>query len=164
MNENNGCPTYDCFISRLLLAYGQSNEIKSNAHSMKFLMKNLILIKFFVFQAHEILRNSTQKSELLFREFGVNYYNEPDVFRKGTTLIRKLIASVKDNKLRQYIIPLYCDLMGEEFWKENPEIVGLKSLQVCHRTIHSNIFVVNRPNNLCDKNDNDSSLKMEMSH
>ncbi len=102
-----------------------------------------------------------QKGELMLKEFGINYYNEPDLFRKGTTLIRKLIPSPTDGKLRQYIISLYCDLIGEEFWKEHPEIVGLKSLQVYHKTIQNTIFMVTKP---CDKIDNESNSKMESNH
>lgn len=78
--------------------------------------------------------------------------------------MRKLIPSPVDGKLRQLILPLHCDLMGDEFWKENPEIVGLKSLQVCHRPAHSNGFVVNKPNNSNEKIENDVSVKMETGH
>ncbi|XKL65496.1 hypothetical protein PGB90_008916 [Kerria lacca] len=111
-------------------------------------------------EAHEILRNAGQKTEMLFREFGMNYYNEPELYRKGTTLIRKLIPSPADGKLRQFILSQYCDLTGDEFWKENPEILGLKSLQVYHRTIHTNIYMVNKPNTAVDKME-DSNMRME---
>lgn len=94
----------------------------------------------------------------------MNYVNEPELFRKGTTLIRKLIPSPVDGKLRQFILPLHCDLMGDDFWKENPEIVGLKSLQLCHRPIHANAFLVNKPNNSSEKGDNDSYMKMDTNH
>lgn len=100
----------------------------------------------------------------MFREFNLNYYNEPEQYRRGTTLIRKLIPSPLDGKLRQFIIALHSDLTGDEFWKENSEIVGLKSLQVSHRAIHqANVFMVNKPNNSSDKTENDS-VKMETSN
>jgi Uncharacterized conserved protein len=81
---------------------------------------------------------ASDKNELLFSEFGLNYNNEPPMFRKGTVLIRKLCKTPGDGKLRQVVLPFYTDLIGDVFWKENPEILGLKSLQIYHKPIEDN--------------------------
>ena len=83
-------------------------------------------------QAQERLKNTlaSHKNEILFKEFDINYNNEPPLFRKGTTLVRKLVQTPPDNKLKQFIIPLNVDIIGEEFWKENPAIIGMKSIQI----------------------------------
>lgn len=64
---------------------------------------------------------------MLFQEFGINYNNEPPLFRKGTTLIRKLIAD-GTGRLKTAVVPLVDDIIGDRFWEENPEVIGLKSL------------------------------------
>ena len=81
---------------------------------------------------------ASDKNELLFSEFGLNYNNEPPMFRKGTVLIRKLCKTPGDGKLRQVVLPFYTDLIGDVFWKENPEILGLKSLQIYHNPTEDN--------------------------
>jgi tRNA(His) guanylyltransferase len=76
---------------------------------------------------------SKDKHEILFKNYGINYNNEPVMFRKGTTLVRKLVPCEKDGTMHQYILQLSCDIIGDSFWKENSEILGLKSLQVFHK-------------------------------
>jgi len=49
------------------------------------------------------------------------------VFRKGTTLIRKLVPD-GTGRLKSAVIPLIDDIISDRFWKENPEVIGLKSL------------------------------------
>lgn len=70
---------------------------------------------------------ASHKNEILFQEFGINYNNEPAMFRKGTVLIRKLTPDVM-GRLKPNILALADDIIGDRFWKENPEILGLKSL------------------------------------
>ena len=41
---------------------------------------------------------SGDKNELLFSEFGVNYNNLPEIYRKGTLLVRSTVSS------KQYLI------------------------------------------------------------
>ncbi|XP_023717500.1 probable tRNA(His) guanylyltransferase [Cryptotermes secundus] len=91
-------------------------------------------------QAEERLRGTlaSDKNELLFSEFGLNYNNEPPMFRKGTVLIRKLCKTPGDGKLRHVVLPFYTDLIGDVFWRENPEILGMKSLQIYHRPTEDN--------------------------
>lgn len=77
--------------------------------------------------AQERLKGSLagQKNEILFSEFGVNYNNEAAQFRKGTTIIKKKVevGTEADSKLRSKILELDCDIIGEEFWTENPHLL-----------------------------------------
>merc|ERR1712062_941160 len=50
---------------------------------------------------------SGEKNEILFSEFGINYNKEPEQLKKRTTLIA-----------------LDCDIIGDEFWLENPHITA----------------------------------------
>lgn len=49
------------------------------------------------------------------------------MYRKGTTLLRKLVAN-GIGRLKPTVVPLVDDIIGDRFWKENPEVIGLKSL------------------------------------
>ncbi|XP_036139667.1 probable tRNA(His) guanylyltransferase [Monomorium pharaonis] len=90
-------------------------------------------------QAEEKLKGTmaSHKNELLFQEFGINYNNEPPMFRKGTTLIRKLVVD-GTGRLKSAIVPLIDDIIGDRFWKENPEVIGLKSLATYQSPISTN--------------------------
>ncbi|XP_025829713.1 probable tRNA(His) guanylyltransferase [Agrilus planipennis] len=70
---------------------------------------------------------SSDKNEILFSEFGINYNNEPVMFKKGTILIRKRIKIPDQNKSRLVIVPLYEDLMQDKFWNEHSELLEIKS-------------------------------------
>ena len=52
------------------------------------------------------------KNEILFSEFGINYNNEPEQFRKGTLLLKKG-SQVEES---------YQDVIGDKFWNENVAI------------------------------------------
>ena len=47
------------------------------------------------------------------------------MFRKGTTLVRKFIKEAKSENKRHVIIPMHCDIIRDQFWEENPEIIDL---------------------------------------
>lgn len=88
------------------------------------------LHKIYLFeQAEEKLRGTlaAHKNELLFQEFGINYNNEPPTFRKGTILVRKLVPD-GNGRLKPLVVAMVDDIIGDRFWKENPEVIGLKSL------------------------------------
>ncbi len=77
---------------------------------------------------------SSDKNELLFKEFGINYNDEPDIFKKGTVLVRDIGDDVNlmrehttdlskrqverlRGKLRKVTVSeLHCDIIKEEFW------------------------------------------------
>ncbi|EDW02836.1 GH10821 [Drosophila grimshawi] len=80
-------------------------------------------------QAEQRLRGtlSADKNELLYQQFGINYNNMPAMYRKGTILLRKRVLQFgqdEQDKGRQAIVPLHEDLIGAEFWRKHPEILG----------------------------------------
>ena len=107
---------------------------------------------------------SGDKNEILFSEFDINYNNEPEQFRKGTTIIKKKIEipiedlgsaeidhenhdlvtneNVKkeesssaekrkkyrqnneiQTKIRSKLVHYSCDIIRDEFWSENANIL-----------------------------------------
>ncbi|GLV41803.1 tRNA-histidine guanylyltransferase [Carabus blaptoides fortunei] len=69
---------------------------------------------------------AADKNELLFSEFGINYNIEPVIFRKGTILLRKIIKNPMKSNLKpcQVIYPFHKDLIKNQFWDENSEILS----------------------------------------
>ena len=76
---------------------------------------------------------SGDKNEILFSEFGINYNNEPEQFRKGTTLYKvKVDIPIEDQvaskgaevKSRTQIKETTNDIIGETFWQENPHLLS----------------------------------------
>lgn len=76
-------------------------------------------------QAQEELSGtySSDKNEILFSQFGVNYNNLPEMYRKGTILLRKNVIVPNLNKRSQMIVPFFIDLIRDSFWIENSEIL-----------------------------------------
>ena len=86
-------------------------------------------------EAQQRLKGSVSgdKNEILFSEFNINYNNEPEQFKKGTTIVRKKVEipldcdakqeSSSDNqpktKIRTKITHLHCDIIRDDFWNEN---------------------------------------------
>lgn len=62
------------------------------------------------------------KNEILFTQFNINYNNEPVMFRKGTILMQKTIKV--GEKKQKFIVPIFEDLIGDDFWLRHPEILG----------------------------------------
>ncbi|ESO97020.1 hypothetical protein LOTGIDRAFT_115350 [Lottia gigantea] len=95
-------------------------------------------------QAQQRLKGtlSSDKNEILFSEFDINYNNLSDLYRKGSVLIRNkvgLILTSSGNQTRSKsafsnnhhlqssrILTLHCDIIREEFWREHPEILNPK--------------------------------------
>ncbi|BES89266.1 unnamed protein product [Nesidiocoris tenuis] len=65
---------------------------------------------------------ASDKNELLFQEFGINYNQEPPMFRKGTTLLRKSVDFLGKGK-RTIVMPYYCDIIKKDFWDTHPELL-----------------------------------------
>ncbi|XP_070595099.1 probable tRNA(His) guanylyltransferase isoform X1 [Erythrolamprus reginae] len=90
-------------------------------------------------QAQERLKGTlaNDKNEILFSEFNINYNKEPEIYRKGTVLIWKkeyeIIKTkikteteekeIEQTRMRNRLKPLHCDIIGNEFWEHNPEIL-----------------------------------------
>ncbi|XP_023323552.1 probable tRNA(His) guanylyltransferase [Eurytemora carolleeae] len=79
-------------------------------------------------QAQERLKGtvSGDKNEILYSEFGINYNKEPDQLKKGTTIIKRKQTIPMDNgetKTRTQVVELDCDIIGDDFWNENPHLL-----------------------------------------
>lgn len=76
--------------------------------------------------AEERLMDSTtaDKNEILFSQFGINYNNELDLYKKGTTLLRKSVKHPLQEDAKVIVVPLNVDLTGEAFWTKNTEVLG----------------------------------------
>jgi len=69
---------------------------------------------------------SGDKNEILFSEFGVNYNNEPNQLKKGTTIIKrkeKIDLPDGEHKMRTRTLELDCDIIGDQFWNDNPHLL-----------------------------------------
>lgn len=66
---------------------------------------------------------SSDKNELLFSKFGTNYNNLPQMYRKGTILIRKSVKVPVVDKTVQLVVPFFTDLIQDKFWLDHPEIL-----------------------------------------
>lgn len=82
---------------------------------------------------------SSDKNEILFKEFGINYNNEPEMFKKGTIFVRelvdfpinkylenptpdnltRLIKRTKKSSIGEY----HCDLIHDKFWTDRPYLL-----------------------------------------
>jgi len=81
---------------------------------------------------------SSDKNEILFSQFDINYNNEPEQFKKGTTLWKKPVEipleelnetleqlegrkkyQLAKTKTRMRVQEDYCDIIGESFWTQN---------------------------------------------
>ncbi|XP_041917676.1 probable tRNA(His) guanylyltransferase isoform X1 [Alosa sapidissima] len=91
-------------------------------------------------QAEERLKGTVaaDKNEILFSEFNINYNKEPLLYRKGTTLIWDTTEEVTTKKVkaanqnesevhvtrtRKKVTAHHCDIIGEQFWAEHPDIL-----------------------------------------
>uniref|UniRef100_A0A182N3K9 Probable tRNA(His) guanylyltransferase n=1 Tax=Anopheles dirus TaxID=7168 RepID=A0A182N3K9_9DIPT len=68
---------------------------------------------------------ASDKNEILFSQFGINYNNEPVMYRKGTILLPKSVNA--DGKKQRFIVPLFEDLIGDAFWTKHPEVLDKKA-------------------------------------
>ncbi|VEU22232.1 DEKNAAC103254 [Brettanomyces naardenensis] len=81
---------------------------------------------------------SSDKNEILFEQFGINYNDEPEIYKKGTTYIRESIPDTTGSselskrqldrlqkKLRKSEIKeLHGDLIKDEFWNSRPWLLS----------------------------------------
>ncbi|GMG29119.1 unnamed protein product [Ambrosiozyma monospora] len=78
---------------------------------------------------------SSEKQEILFSQFGINYNNEPEMFKKGTVFVRELkdlpevsTTDMSKRQLERYykkvkkseIVEMHCDIIKDEFWEARP--------------------------------------------
>ncbi|XP_072177429.1 probable tRNA(His) guanylyltransferase [Diadema setosum] len=88
-------------------------------------------------EAEEKLRGTVagEKNELLFSQFGINYNNIPEIFRKGATLIWTTVEEEETcgrgtehertvMRKRRKIEEHNGDIIGDDFWSIHPELLG----------------------------------------
>jgi tRNA(His) guanylyltransferase len=72
------------------------------------------------------------KNELLFSQFGINYAHLPEQFRKGSVVIREHVEVTQGlredgtpvERVRTQERVLHCDIIGQQFWDEHPQLLG----------------------------------------
>ena len=73
------------------------------------------------------------KNELLFSEFGINYNDLPDMFKKGSVLVRdrevRRGVNPKSGKEqtslgKEEIVVLHVDIIKDAFWDARPQVLG----------------------------------------
>ncbi|KAJ3054676.1 tRNA-histidine guanylyltransferase 1-like [Rhizophlyctis rosea] len=84
-------------------------------------------------KAQAILKDtdSAAKNELLFSKYHINYNTLPEMYKKGSTLFRKptVVTEVSSRdgrevqRTRNLIITEHRDIIGDPFWKGNPQIL-----------------------------------------
>ncbi|KAJ1941073.1 tRNA-histidine guanylyltransferase 1-like, partial [Linderina pennispora] len=72
---------------------------------------------------------SKDKNELLFSEFGINYNDEKEIFKKGSVLVREntlVDVTTPDGKCtkrtKTAVVTMHCDIIRDAFWNERPEL------------------------------------------
>ncbi|KAM4748734.1 putative tRNA(His) guanylyltransferase [Rhinophrynus dorsalis] len=81
---------------------------------------------------------AAEKNEILFSAFNINYNNEPMMYRKGSLLIWQKVnevgkkiklpneaeeKEVEVSRWRNETTLLHCDIIGDHFWEEHPDIL-----------------------------------------
>ncbi|KAJ2159977.1 tRNA-histidine guanylyltransferase 1-like [Coemansia sp. RSA 552] len=73
---------------------------------------------------------SKDKHELLFAEFGINYNDEEEIFKKGSVLVRdKEAIQVQgpsgevSTRSKSTVRTLHCDIIRDAFWDARPELL-----------------------------------------
>ncbi|XP_072256541.1 probable tRNA(His) guanylyltransferase isoform X2 [Pyxicephalus adspersus] len=95
-------------------------------------------------KAQDRLRGTlaAEKNEILFSEFNINYNNEPLMYKKGSIILKKKVNEISKKMIKlegeeerevevsrsrtQFPI-LHCDIIGDMFWDENPDILTSES-------------------------------------
>ncbi|ORZ39567.1 putative tRNAHis guanylyltransferase, partial [Catenaria anguillulae PL171] len=93
--------------------------------------------------------NAKEKNEILFSEFGINYNNEPERFRKGTTLFKEMRPVEKESvvpakhadpkwpvvrhegenvvqivtRQKSTVVETTEDIIGDAFWEAHPQAI-----------------------------------------
>ncbi|VVD01751.1 unnamed protein product [Leptidea sinapis] len=62
---------------------------------------------------------SADKNEILFKEFNMNYNKEPEIFKRGTVLLRKSVSKENSGKPSAVIVDIHDDMLKEKFWHKH---------------------------------------------
>lgn len=72
------------------------------------------------------------KNEILFSDFGINYNNEPEMFKKGTIIVREYenkpeeglssrqLQRIEKARRKANVVMLHVDLIKDGFWEDRP--------------------------------------------
>jgi tRNA(His) guanylyltransferase len=148
--ELNHLPTFDCRAVtypsietlRDYLSWRQADCHINNLYNTTFwalVLKGNLTPK----EAQDKLSGTlaSDKNEILFSHFGINYNNELDMFKKGTVIFREYtgIANDEDHKqqltarqlerrakkrLKGAMITYHGDIIGDGFWNARPWLSG----------------------------------------
>lgn len=77
-----------------------------------------------MFQAEKRLSGtvSADKNEILFKDFNINYNNEPEISKRGTILLRKIVNSENSSKSLTAIVDVHDDMLKDNFWKAHSSL------------------------------------------
>ncbi|KAJ2858240.1 tRNA-histidine guanylyltransferase 1-like, partial [Coemansia erecta] len=85
---------------------------------------------------------SSDKNELLFSEFNLNYNDEAEIFKRGSVLIRdKQIVDVPGpdgepaKRTKTFVSILHCDIVKNKFWEQHPDILTDKPTRAQRREL-----------------------------
>ena len=155
-------PTFDgrciCYPKRTILRdylnWRQADCHINNLYNTTF-WKLVLKGDMSAFDAEQALQGSVSstKNEILFSRFGINYNNEPEIYRKGTMLYRSYdqagaasgdsvtqhsrpscktadpasktqIDRQRKSKLKATVTMEHCDLISDTFWLAHPHILS----------------------------------------
>lgn len=80
---------------------------------------------------------SKEKNEILFSQFGINYNNEPIMFRKGSLVMKnpELMDFAPGKRKREIdvqehrFVTLHVDIIGDTFWQKYPHLLAPSDLE-----------------------------------
>ncbi len=77
---------------------------------------------------------AAEKNEILFRDFNINYNNEPEIFRRGSVILKRDVeVSVLDKRTgeskkrkKRKVVIVHEDMVASEFWLNNAHLLSSK--------------------------------------
>ncbi|KAJ2953696.1 hypothetical protein O0L34_g1313 [Tuta absoluta] len=70
---------------------------------------------------------SAEKNEILFTEFKINYNGEPEIFKRGTLLLRKSVFVESLQRDLTVIVDVHDDMLKDKFWSNHADLLTLKA-------------------------------------
>ncbi|XP_041968190.1 probable tRNA(His) guanylyltransferase isoform X2 [Aricia agestis] len=77
---------------------------------------------------------SSDKNEILFKEFNINYNNELPIYKRGTLMLRKNVSNEDENKYANVIVDVHDDMLKDNYWKDHSTLL----LPNCKNSISHN--------------------------
>ncbi|XP_038210402.1 probable tRNA(His) guanylyltransferase [Zerene cesonia] len=70
---------------------------------------------------------SADKNEILFKEFNINYNNEPEIFKRGTILLRQIVSEDTSDKSVAAVVDIHDDMLKAKFWQRHCDLLEPRS-------------------------------------